>query len=361
MKTVRVELGERSYEVRIETGALHCLSTHLQSVPLPKRGVLVCNARVRKLYGNTLLTHLNESGWDIHPLEIPEGEKAKTLKVAEKIYHQMLDLKLHRHSLMIALGGGVTGDLAGYVAATYLRGIPWVQVPTTLLAAVDSSVGGKVAVNLKEGKNLIGCFYQPRLVVMDPECLKTLSAREFKCGMAEVIKYGFIWDRNFFQYLLDHSETIKNREYLETIIERSVQIKAEVVSKDEKELGIRAYLNFGHTFGHSIEKTWNYKTFTHGEAVAIGMKMACDYSKENGFFSQEEWEQAVCIFQKYGLKTSLPQNRLPEIFDNLAFDKKTNDEGLHFILIRKLGEVFKTKVDPSSMKNFILQNPRTGS
>ncbi len=364
MKTVHVELGERSYDVRIEAGALKHLSGHLKAIKdLPTRGVIVWNARVCRLYGNVLLAHLNGSGWEIHPIEIPEGEKAKTLKVAEKIYHQMLALKLTRHCFVIALGGGVTGDLAGYVAATYLRGVPFVQVPTTLLAHVDSSVGGKVAVNLKEGKNLIGCFYQPKLVVIDPECLKTLSLREFKCGMAEVLKYGFIWDRNFFNYLLDHSEKIKKLDpkCLETIIEKSVRIKAEVVSKDERETGLRAHLNFGHTFGHSIEKTWNYKTFTHGEAVAIGMKMACDYSRENGFFPEEEWKQALRIFSEYELKTSVPKNRLPKIFDNLWFDKKTSEEGLNFILIRKIGEVFKTKVDEASMKNFVTRRDRGGS
>ena len=361
MKIVKVDLKELSYKVIIKQNGLDELPEFLKQLKrLPKKGVIVTNKKVFSFYKD-IISNLQEHGFNMYVIYVPDGEQAKSLQWAEKIYHKLLKWKLNRESFLIALGGGVVGDLTGFVAATFLRGIPFIQIPTSLLAQVDSSVGGKVAVNLDEGKNLVGCFYQPKLVLIDPMVLKTLPKKEFKDGMAEVIKYGLIQDSEFFRFLLKNSKKIDelHLDTIEKVIYYSVKNKASVVSQDEKEKGLRAILNFGHTFGHAIEKTWSFKKFSHGQAVSIGMYMACLLSLEKGLLTLNEWEQIKPVFDLFNLPTTLKTDKGRVIFNNLFFDKKMTDRGLNYILIKKTGKVIQTKdVSISEIRNFILNVTR---
>lgn len=344
MKIVNVNLSENSYKIIIEKDSFNNIYKHIKSLKLPNRGAIISNKKIFALYGEKILSNLKSNGFEIYPILIPDGETSKSLKQSEIIYHELLKLKMNRHTVLFALGGGVVGDLAGFIAATYLRGIPFVQLPTSLLSMVDSSVGGKVAVNLKEGKNLIGSFYQPKMVIIDPLVLNSLPKKEFINGMAEVIKYGLIMDQPFFNYLLSNYEKINslNYEALEKVIYNSVKDKAYVVAKDEKEQNLRAILNFGHTFGHAIEKAYNYKTFTHGEAVAIGMHLACQLSLNKKYLLQSEFDKITPIFKYFNLNTGLKTNKRDLIYKSLFYDKKMTNKGLNFILIKSIGKVFQT-------------------
>ncbi len=358
-RTVKVDLGERSYSVIIEKGSIQETSRYLSLFKLPKKAVIISNRKVFGLYGKTLCKSLAEGGYSFLEILVPDGEKAKTLSQAEKIYHTLLAQKCNRYTFVIALGGGIVGDLAGFVASTFLRGLPFIQIPTTLLAMVDSSVGGKVAVNLKEGKNLIGSFYQPIAVLIDPCVLKTLSDREFTSGLGEVLKYGLIMDRTFFNFLNRENRGIRERkpEVLEQVIFHSVKNKARIVMQDEKESGVRALLNFGHTFAHSIEKTLGFKTLSHGEAVAAGMHLACLLSARKGLLSAAEWTRIEPVFSLLGLPQYAPkQCSKVSVLKNLAFDKKMTNQGLNFILIRKIGDAIQSReVLPDELKKLLDQ------
>lgn len=273
MPTVRVDLsannGDRSYDIKVERKSLSGLGEALKALGFTGSCCIVTNPTVGALYLDEVKSSLNDAGFRVLSFEIPDGEEYKNLSVASSVIDKLVDERFERGSLIIALGGGVVGDLTGFVGSAYLRGIPYVQVPTTLLSQVDSSVGGKTAVNHSKGKNLIGAFYQPRLVFIDPEVLKTLDMREIRAGLAEVVKYGIIKDPDFYEFLessgaklLDYSST-----ELEKAIIRSCELKASIVSDDETETGVRAILNFGHTFGHAIEAITEYKTYKHGEAI----------------------------------------------------------------------------------------------
>jgi 3-dehydroquinate synthase len=344
MKKVRVNLDRRSYDIIIKEKCIAEASEYLEKLNLPRRAVIISNNKIYSLYGDSLSKNLKKSGYEIHTILAPDGENAKTLSQAEKIYHELLKYKLNRETLLFALGGGIIGDLAGYVASSYLRGVPFVQVPTSLLAQVDSSVGGKVAVNLPEGKNLIGHFYQPAIVLIDPSCLKTLPEKEVINGMAEVIKYGLIMDRPFFEFLVKNSKKINSLDpaMLERMIFESVRNKVTVVINDETEKNMRAILNFGHTFGHAIEKTFNYNDISHGEAVAIGMNLACLLSVRKGFLKKDEWDKIKPVFSMYHLTANFNTGMNEEILKNLYYDKKMTNRGLKFILIKQIGSVFQT-------------------
>lgn len=356
---VHIDLDERSYDVIIEKGSISKISNYLKKIKtLPNRGIMITQKKVFNLYGEQVLNDLKQNGYHVDKIFIPDGESAKSLQIAEKIYNKMIQLKLNRSSFVIALGGGVVGDLAGFVSSTYLRGVHFIQIPTTLLSQVDSSVGGKVAVNLPHGKNLVGSFYQPRIVVIDPETLNSLHKKEWTNGLAEVIKYGLIIDRPFFDFLYKNSDKIMSfdAKSVQKMIWHSVKNKAYVVSQDEKEKGLRAILNFGHTFGHSIEKTWNYKTYTHGHAVAIGMNMASEFSLNAGLLSKEDYGLIYEIFNLYDLNVKLKDNRGIEIYKNLFYDKKMTNKGLNFIFIKKIGEVFVTNpYDQKKLKKYIME------
>jgi len=347
MHVVKVELGARSYDILI--GAkLDKLGEEMSRLRVGTKVAVVTNPTVNKLYGKTVLTSLAAAGFTSMPVEIPDGEQHKTLDWANAIFTALLINTFDRRSPLVALGGGVIGDLTGFAASSYMRGVPFVQVPTTLLAMVDSSVGGKTGVNHPLGKNMIGAFYQPRLVLMDLDALKTLPKEELLSGMAEVIKYGVIWDHELFEFLEKNRDKILNLEEgpLGHIIRRSCEIKADVVSKDEREGGLRAILNYGHTVGHAVETLSDYAS-RHGEAVAIGMVYAAKLAHRTGLCDARVPERIEKLINAYGLPTSLsvmkPRPTVTQFMDMIQVDKKAEAGKVRFVLPKKIGEVVITR------------------
>ena len=322
---------------------------------VPGRRALVVSARpIARHYAGRLLAGLRTSGFETTLTLMPDGESHKTLDVVRRLYAQALGAKLDRRSVLMALGGGVVGDAAGFAAATYMRGIPFVQCPTTLLAMVDASIGGKTGVDLPEGKNLVGAFWQPKGVWMDLSTLETLPDRQWRTGMAEIIKYGMIADGRLFKQLetLDLARLKKSRRLLQTVVSRSVAIKAAVVSKDERETsGLRATLNLGHTFGHAIETVSGYKAYTHGEAVAIGMCAAARLGARLGTFPATGIGRVDNLVRRWGLPTrvgrSLPRSK---ILAAMARDKKAVDGGFRFVVPVGIGQAkVAANVSPDSV------------
>jgi 3-dehydroquinate synthase len=339
MEQLTVELGERSYQIVIGFANLDQLGADLQPLNLARRICLITNTTVGKLYGGRVKSVLADSGFTVSYFEVPDGEEYKTLQSAAAIFDHLVDAGMERGSAVVALGGGVVGDLVGFAAATYMRGVPLIQVPTTLLAQVDSSVGGKVAVNHPRGKNLIGCFYQPRLVFADLQMLKTLPEREIRAGMAEVIKYGAIWDWTFFAFLEQRLDRILGLEpdaLMETV-QRSCAIKAEVVSGDEREQGLRLILNFGHTIGHALESLTNYQVYRHGEAIAAGMVAAATLAVARGM-QEADRERLVALLRRTGLPVSFPYPP-QDLLELMSHDKKVCGGRPRFVLPLKIGEV----------------------
>ncbi len=332
LERLRVELGARSYDILIGDGLLVRASEFLAPLKLGKRGVIICDSNTEKLYAQPLRAAL--PGTEI--LSVPAGESSKSLRQVDDLLQRMTGLKLDRKSFVVAVGGGVVGDLAGFVAAIYLRGIPFVQVPTTLLAQVDSSVGGKVGVNLPQGKNLVGAFYQPRLVLADTDTLRTLPERELKAGLAEVIKYGAIRDAEFFREL-ENGLPVGAR-----MVRRCCEIKADVVGADETETtGVRAILNFGHTVGHALEAAGTYAGLLHGEAISIGMCVAAELSVKRGELPAADVARIRALLAQTGLPTKLDAKiGVPALLPAMRLDKKAEAGRLRFVLLRKLGEAF---------------------
>jgi 3-dehydroquinate synthase len=343
MRTVTVPLAERSYSILIGTALLPTLGAECSRLALGSRCAVISDSRVAPKYGKAVLAALKGAGFEAALIRIPAGEPAKRLRFVERCYDQLAKHRLERKSFIVALGGGVVGDLAGFVAATYLRGIDFVQVPTTLLAQVDSSVGGKVGVNLKRGKNLVGAFYQPRLVLCDVETLKTLPARELRAGLAEVLKYGIIYDAAFFERLERDLPTLLKRdpELLVDVVARCCEIKAEVVSKDERESGVRAILNFGHTIGHALEAISGYGKYLHGEAIAIGQVAAAKLSQRQLTLTLEEMGRIQDVFSRAGLPTKvrLKKRQFTALLNAMRLDKKVSGGEIKFVLARRIGEV----------------------
>ena len=341
MEAIRVELGERSYDICIGPSILPQMGERLQEFHFSSVA-LVSNPTVYALYGDTLLDSLKKAGVDAAVVTIPDGEEYKELLWAYHIYGELLKYRLDRASALIALGGGVIGDITGFVASTYMRGISLVQVPTTLLAQVDSSVGGKTGVNHPEGKNMIGTFHQPRLVWADVDTLRTLPRREFLAGMAEVIKYGVIWDKAFFEFLEKNREKILGLDSgaIQFIIRRSCEIKAEVVSRDEREGGLRAILNYGHTIGHALETATGYTAHLHGEAVSIGMYCEALLSSLLGLMERKEAERVGSLIDAYGLRSKMvPGVDEQRMISSMQLDKKAVAGELKFVLPEKIGSV----------------------
>lgn len=351
MARVDVDLGTREYAIHIGSGVLQNLANAMQTLPTGRRLLLITNPVVQKLFGKTLQDALEGVGYEVIVGEVPEGEEFKTLSQAAVLYDLAFTHGLDRQSLVVALGGGVIGDLAGFVAATYMRGVPFVQIPTTLLAQVDSSVGGKVAVNHPAGKNIIGAFYQPLAVFSDLDTLSTLDAREIRGGLAEVIKYGVIADRVFFQWLEEHMEQVLQLEpkALEYVVEKSCSIKAQVVQEDETEQGRRAILNFGHTIGHAVETLTGYTAYRHGEAVSIGMVLAARLAVRMGFLTADKALRIEQVLTKASLPVALPKGlEKRKILDLLRHDKKVISDSLTFVLPTDIGSVCLEKDVPES-------------
>ncbi len=357
MARIIVELGARSYPIEIETGLLGSVGQSLRSIGLSGPCAVVTNPLVNSLYGKALLNSLEGAG-GFEPLliTVPDGEEYKSLAEAGKIYDVLVENRFERGSPIIALGGGVIGDLAGFVAATYLRGVPYVQVPTTLLAQVDSSVGGKTAVNHPGGKNLIGAFYQPLAVLIDPATLKTLEKREVLAGLAEVVKYGIILDAEFFAFLEKNTDGLTglHEDVIIEAIRRSCEIKAAVVAEDELETtGRRAVLNLGHTFGHAIEALSGYGVYRHGEAVAMGMVMAAKFSVRIGLCGARVAERIEGLICSLGLPATPLSIDAAAFIESMRHDKKVVGGRLRFILIEDMGSVVLRDVEEKELKEFL--------
>lgn len=347
MKTLNVELGQRSYPIHIGRGLLGdttLLAPHLRG----QRLVVVSNETVSPLHGDRLRSLL--AGHPVTWIDLPDGEQFKTLATVESILTRMLEARLDRGSTLIAFGGGVVGDITGFAAAIYQRGIDFIQVPTTLLSQVDSSVGGKTGVNHPLGKNMIGAFHQPRAVLIDIDTLRTLPVRELRAGVAEVIKYGLIEDAEFFAWLESNIDSILALapEALIEAIHRSCACKADVVAADERESGRRALLNLGHTFGHAIETGMGYGHWLHGEAVGTGMAMAARMSEAMGWLREDERERAERLIARAGLQLHPPEEIDAARFRELmAIDKKVMDGRLRLVLLKAIGSAVVTSEFPA--------------
>ncbi|MFQ5698670.1 MAG: 3-dehydroquinate synthase [Myxococcota bacterium] len=341
MTTVQVLLGDRSYPIRIRPGSLGDLGEAIEKELQPSRVVVITTPRVERAHLGAVATGLARVHRQCSVLTVPEGDRAKTLGHASRLYDQLIDLGADRETVIASLGGGAVCDLAGFVASTFLRGLPLIQVPTTLLAQVDASVGGKTAVNHRRGKNLIGSFYQPRLVWIDPDVLATLPPRERRCGMAEVVKVGAIWDAEFFEWLEEHVGEVMalDRSALTHAISRACAIKAEVVGLDEREAGLRALLNFGHTLAHAIENVSGYRRVRHGEAVAIGMVFAARLSEARGLLETGIAQRIATLLSRVGLPIEAhdwPAER-GAYLRAIGVDKKVQGDRLSFVVLRALG------------------------
>jgi len=333
MKKIKVDLNDRSYDIISGSGIIKEIKQYVENLKFSKI-VIITDTNVAKLYGLRLLKLLKP--YKAFIVNIPPGEDFKKLYTVSAVYDQMATLKLHRDTLLIAFGGGVVGDLAGFAAATYMRGIYFIQIPTTLLAQVDASIGGKTGVDHASCKNLIGAFYQPKFVLIDTDFLKTLPMREIKTGLAEVVKYGIIKDPELFELLEANPKTTPD--FWIEIVRRCAAIKAEVVSKDEKESHLRMILNFGHTFGHAIESLTNYSTYTHGEAIAIGMFAASNLAFKLEMLKEKDLIRIVSLISRLGLPTKCDL-KASDIIKTLYMDKKAKSGKARFVLPVKIGKV----------------------
>lgn len=358
MRIVQVSLGNRSYAIKVGGGLLPRLGAECAQLKLGQRCAVITDANVGKHFAKAALKSLSASGFEPFLITVPAGEKSKRVSMVEKCYDQLAAHRLERKSFIVALGGGVVGDLAGFVAATYLRGIPFVQVPTTLLAQVDSSVGGKTGVNLKSGKNLVGAFYQPRLVLCDLDALKTLPKREYVSGLAEVIKYGVIYDAIFFAQLERNLPKLLQRDTatLRTVVARCCEIKADVVGQDETEGGLRAILNFGHTIGHAIENISGYGKFLHGEAISVGQVAAAKLSHKVLGFPSSEAVRIEKLFTQASLPVKLKFNtsQRKKLFGAMKLDKKVSGGEITFVLAQKIGKVVWNQKVPAALIESVL-------
>ena len=350
---VHVDLGDRAYDIHIGRGVR---PTSLPADKGVRAALVVTDSNVGPLYGDACEEYLQSMGIATHRAEIPAGESSKDIVQLQNLYHSALAAGLDRSSMVVALGGGVVGDLAGFAAASYLRGVPLLQIPTSLLSMVDSSVGGKTGINLPEGKNLVGAFYQPVEVCADVVALQTLEDREYLSGLAEVVKYGIIWDAVLFERLENNVDSLRGRDLdlLEEVVARCCEIKAEVVVMDEKESGVRAILNFGHTLGHAVERAAGYGRWLHGEAVAVGMAYAARLSSKVKGFSCDDADRVCNLLSSLGLPVGLGDDRelltWEAIRKDMAADKKTRHNVPRLVLSEGLGSaLFGCQVDETDL------------
>lgn len=350
MQTINVNLQERSYPIVIGEDLISQVDLVLPYL-VDKRVAVISNTTVGALYMSQFVNTLAEKGIAVIEIEVPDGESFKNSETLGVIYDALLKNKCERKTTLIALGGGVVGDLVGFAAATFLRGVPFIQVPTTLLAQVDSSVGGKTGINHPFGKNMIGAFYQPQLVLADITTLKSLPDRELHAGIAEVIKYGLIRDLEFFEWIENNLELLLNRdpEALEFAVARSCQNKAAIVAADEKESGVRATLNFGHTFGHAIEAAMGYGKWLHGEAVAAGMMLASDLSRRMDLLSDKDVIRIENILSRSKLPIRAPNLGIKTYMHWMGLDKKVEHGKIRFILLEKIGGAMVTSEIPEKI------------
>ena len=365
MRTVKVSLDESSYPIRIGGGLLTQLGPQCAQLKLGQRCALITDETVAQKYQQPAVASLRAAGFQPMVIKLKSGEKTKTLKNVHACYDRLAAHRLERNSFVVALGGGVVGDLAGFTAATYLRGIHFVQAPTTLLAQVDSSVGGKVGVNLAAGKNLVGAFHQPRLVLCDLDTLRTLPKREFRAGLAEVIKYGIIYDAKLFSQLERDLPLLLKQDAstLAAITARCCQIKAKVVAQDERESGLRAILNFGHTIGHALEAISRYGKYLHGEAISIGQVAAAIISGELTGLPAKDAARIVAIFELAGLpvRVELSEAQTRQLLEAMRLDKKVKAGEIRFVLVKRIGKAITGQaVSPQIIRQALNRKPLNG-
>ena len=338
---ISVSLAERSYDIRIKPGLLGEIGPCLSALGLKDRVGVVTNQIVGRLYAPGLLRSLRAAGFDASTIVLPEGERAKSMRSVSSILNALVEARFERGSALVALGGGVIGDLTGFAASIYMRGIPFVQVPTTLVAQVDSSVGGKTGVNHPLGKNLIGTFSQPRLVLVDPDTLRTLPPREWVAGLAEVIKYGVIADAEFFTYLEQQMDRLLKLESepVSRVIARSCEIKASIVEQDERESDLRRILNYGHTIGHALESLGGYRKLIHGEAIAIGMVQEADLARHLGLCATDVVDRQRALVRRAGLPDAMPKTTFGKLWTAMQHDKKVAQGRIYCVLPERIGRV----------------------
>lgn len=354
---IRVNLGDRSYEIRLGSGNLASMTRQVAEQLALTHAVLITDDNVETLHAVTVAEALSDAGVAVDLIVVDAGEASKSVRTAERLWQQLLDASADRKSVVFAIGGGVIGDLAGFIAATYARGLSFVQIPTTLLAQVDSSVGGKVAINLPAAKNMIGAFWQPLAVLIDTHVLSTLPMREYRSGLAEVVKYGVIQDAEFFGYLEQHVAEILDRDHqvLRHVVARCCQLKAEVVQEDEREQsGRRAILNYGHTFGHALEAVTGYDQFLHGEAVSIGMLCASRLAESLQLVDAAFTARQRQLLTELGLPVTMPPVDIPQLMAAMQQDKKVAHGKLKFVLPVRMGHVeLFGDIDPQRIRSAI--------
>ncbi|MDP4177680.1 MAG: 3-dehydroquinate synthase [Bacillota bacterium] len=345
MKCIEVKLKDKSYPLHIEKGIFNKIGTEIKKIYKNDIISIVTDTNLDRIYGEKLVKLLQAEGYIVSKIVVPAGEKSKSIETLTEVYKELLESGIHRGDLIIAFGGGVVGDLTGFAASTLFRGISFVQIPTSLLAQIDSSIGGKVAVDLKEGKNLVGSFYHPESVYIDSELLKTLEDKFLYDGMAEVIKYGAIKDEQLFNKLFNFKNKEDLLENIDEIIYNCCSIKRDVVEIDEKDIGERMLLNFGHTIGHAIEKYFNYEKYTHGEAVAAGMYLITKNSEDLGITEKGTADLIYKMLIKYNLPVTVPQTDAKALLDIVSLDKKNIAGSLNIVLIKKIGDSFIKKIE----------------
>lgn len=336
---IPVNLGSRSYRIQVAPGALGTVGAELAKLRVGHKAVLVSDPAVTRLHGEPVATSLRAAGFDVIGISIPEGEQAKQLETARKMWDHLLDAGCDRTATVVALGGGAVGDLAGFVAATYMRGMNFVQVPTTLLAQVDASIGGKTAIDHPRAKNLIGAFHQPRLVIVDPVVLTTLSDREFRSGLAEVIKHGIVLDASYFENLEANVPALLGRDLttLEWVVAESCRLKARVVERDEQEAELRWVLNYGHTVGHALEAATGFQRWAHGEAVSLGIAAEARLAERLGISSSAATKRQLSLLAAVGLPVAGIQVEPAAVVEALSRDKKSRDGRLSFVFAPEIG------------------------
>lgn len=353
MKKLSINLPDKNYDILIEKGLIENIGEHIKELYSGKRLYIVTDSNVNNIYRKIIEKILNESGFETFFTVVPAGEKSKSMKVLEEVYTSLLNNSITRTDMIISLGGGVVGDLTGFVAATLLRGIRFIQIPTTLLSQIDSSVGGKVAVNLEIGKNLVGSFYHPDGVFIDPNMLDTLEKRYLYDGTAEVIKYGCIKNLSLFQKLENINSEKEYLENIEDIIYTCCDIKREVVEEDEKDTGNRMLLNFGHTLGHCVEKAFNYEKFTHGEAVAIGMYHITMKDELLNGTNNSMSERIKNLLAKFNLSYNLPNIDIEDIKKTVGLDKKASGNTMKIVLLKSIGSSYLKEIKKEDIINYI--------
>ncbi|MBO6039301.1 MAG: 3-dehydroquinate synthase [Acidaminococcaceae bacterium] len=353
MRKVHVDLGFKSYDIEIERGLLPHIGGKIKTLlPKAEKTAIITDSNVGPLYAPLLQESLEKEGLAVTVLTFTAGEESKNLQTLGTLYDGLAEAGLTRSDAVVALGGGVTGDMGGLAAATFLRGVAFIQIPTSLLATVDSSVGGKVAIDLSSGKNLVGAFYQPRAVYIDPDLLKTLPARYLHDGLAEVIKYGCILDKELFRMLEKMRNDAELLAQVDEVIEICCNIKARIVEHDEFDTGERMLLNFGHTLGHAVEKTFRFGKYSHGEGVGIGMALLTRRSEELGLTEQGTTDRIAALLKKFQLPVNVQMSR-DDFLKAIVLDKKKRGSHLTLVLVKKIGESFLQKVDFSELPRYL--------